>query len=132
MKPSEEKIDAVLGFLVNKLGCRSSIIAKYPWVVAFSMNRRILPRGAVIEVLLSKGLVQTKSLPLLFMYPENIFLRKSIMCHEKEATELLKLYQDKLELARCMKNGKGLQSVQAIFGDSSLTLQANCSRLLAA
>ncbi|XP_028755397.1 transcription termination factor MTERF9, chloroplastic-like [Neltuma alba] len=101
MKASKDKIDAVMDFLVNKLGCESSIVAKYPGVISFSMKRRFLPRGAVIKILLSKGLVQKESLPLLFMYPESTFLRRFIMSNLKEeATQLLKLYQGKLKLAR--------------------------------
>ncbi|XP_028753392.1 uncharacterized protein LOC114712982, partial [Neltuma alba] len=54
---AEDKIDAIMEFLVHKLGCESSTTSKYPTVFTLSLKRRIVPRGAVIQALLSRGLM---------------------------------------------------------------------------
>ncbi|XP_054811998.1 transcription termination factor MTERF6, chloroplastic/mitochondrial-like [Prosopis cineraria] len=99
MKASEDKIDAIMGFLVYQLGCPPSIITKHAVVLSLSLNKRIVPRGSVFQVLLSKGLVKKERWIKLFIYTEREFLDRFILCHEEEASELLKLYQSKLGLA---------------------------------
>ena len=99
MSISQNKIEAVMDFLVNKLGYASSAIARYPSVLSMSLRKRIIPRGSVILVLLSKGLVNQLHLSAMFNYNEKVFLNKFVYCHEKEADELLKLYQAKLARA---------------------------------
>ncbi|XP_028753379.1 transcription termination factor MTERF15, mitochondrial-like [Neltuma alba] len=106
MVAAEDKIDAIMEFLVHKLGFESSTVSKYPTVFTMSFRRRIVPRGAVIQALLSRGLMKKKTLLTKFVYSESYFLRKFVLCHGQEATELLELYQSKLHLARQMKNGK--------------------------
>ncbi|XP_028755457.1 uncharacterized protein LOC114714845 [Neltuma alba] len=99
MITSENKIDAVMEFLVHKMGCESSTISEYPSVFGLSVKRRLIPRGAVIQALLSKGLMERETLFATFIYTENYFLGKFVHCHVQEATELLELYQAKLDLA---------------------------------
>ncbi|KAK4255974.1 hypothetical protein QN277_008897 [Acacia crassicarpa] len=99
MKASEDKIDAIMEFLINKLGCDASTVTRYPHIFSLSLKRRLIPRGAVIEVLLSKGLVKKKTLPVVFIYTDSTFLKRFIMNNKKEASELLNLYKGKLELA---------------------------------
>ena len=99
MSISDNKIEAIMDFLVNKLGYTSSVIARCPAVLSMSLGKRIIPRGSVILVLLSKGLVNQLKLSAIFMCNEKVFLDKFVYRHEKEADELLKLYQAKLTLA---------------------------------
>ncbi|MED6207603.1 hypothetical protein PIB30_037300, partial [Stylosanthes scabra] len=99
MTVSDNKIEAIMDFLVNKLGCAPSVISGYPSVFSLSLEKRIIPRGSVIIVLLSKGLVKVPSLTRLYFPKEIVFLDKFVYCHEKEAAELLKLYQAKMALA---------------------------------
>ena len=99
MSISDDKIEAIMDFLVNKLGYKSSDIARCPVVLSMSLRKRIIPRGSVILVLLSRGLVNELSLSAIFKCNEMVFLDRFIYCHEKEADELLKLYQAKLALA---------------------------------
>ncbi|KAK4255968.1 hypothetical protein QN277_008891 [Acacia crassicarpa] len=100
MTVSEDKIDAIMEFLVHKLGYESSIINRCPSVFALSLQRRILPRGAVIRVLLSKGLMKGKTSLSIFKYSEVYFLRKFLVYHGQKVSGLLDLYQSKLDLAR--------------------------------
>ncbi|MED6164830.1 hypothetical protein PIB30_093911 [Stylosanthes scabra] len=93
---ADEKIEAVMDFLVNKLGYASSCVAKSPVVLNMSLKRRIIPRGSVFLFLQSKGLVKNPGMTAIFMIDEKTFLRRFIFCKKKEADELLKLYQAKL------------------------------------
>ncbi|GMQ01460.1 hypothetical protein CsSME_00048104 [Camellia sinensis var. sinensis] len=56
------------------------------------------------QVLLLKGLIKNNSFNLTTMLkkPEKWFLTKVVNCREEEAPELLKLYKDKLALAKKM------------------------------
>ncbi|KAI9075867.1 hypothetical protein K1719_042147 [Acacia pycnantha] len=105
MKASEDKIDALLEYFILKLGCNSSDICSYPRVIGFSLKKRTVPRGAVIQVLLSKGLVIKGKFLVAFTLSEKDFLRMYVFCHETEANELFELYQSKLDLARDVETG---------------------------
>ncbi|KAI9075892.1 hypothetical protein K1719_042172 [Acacia pycnantha] len=97
MTLSEDHIDAKLEFFVNQLGCNPSSIIKYPNVLGYSLKKRIVPRAAVLQVLLSKGLMKSKTFILKFMLTEKDFLRRVVLCHGQEvANELLDLYRTKL------------------------------------
>ncbi|KAI4306692.1 hypothetical protein L6164_029947 [Bauhinia variegata] len=93
---SEDKIEKIMDFIVNEMGYESSKIARNPVLLGMSFNKRILPRGSVFRVLLSKGLVKKISLSRLFFPSEKVFLEKFITHHENEANELFKLYQAKM------------------------------------
>ncbi|GMY27684.1 transcription termination factor MTERF15, mitochondrial-like [Fagus crenata] len=77
---SEDKIMRVMDFFVNKMGLEASLIVKHPVLLSLSLEKRMIPRVSVIEVLLSKGLVVKKNiyLPTVFMYSENLFLQKFV------------------------------------------------------
>ncbi|XP_059632705.1 uncharacterized protein LOC132275262 [Cornus florida] len=100
MMISEEKIMAVLNFYVNTMGWESSLIAHRPLLMSLSLGKRIIPRCSVLQVLLSKGLIKIPiSLHTLLESTESMFLNKYVTCYE-EAPQLLKLYQEKLDLSK--------------------------------
>lgn len=100
MMASEDKINGVMDFFVNKIGCESSFIARRPALISLSLKRRIVPRGCVYQVLLSNGLIKKDvNLPLLFESTEERFLEKFIKPHKKLIPGLLKLYKQKLEVS---------------------------------
>ncbi|XP_023527657.1 transcription termination factor MTERF6, chloroplastic/mitochondrial-like [Cucurbita pepo subsp. pepo] len=101
MMASEDKINGVMDFFVNKIGYEISYIAKRPALISHSLKKRIVPRGSVYQVLLSKGLIKKDvNLPFLFEATETQFLDKFIDPHKKLIPELLKLYKEKLEDAK--------------------------------
>lgn len=55
---SEDKIDGVMDFLVNKMGWESSLVAKRPKIITQSLEKRIVPRNAVYQALLLQGLIK--------------------------------------------------------------------------
>ncbi|KAL5782311.1 hypothetical protein ACOSP7_007340 [Xanthoceras sorbifolium] len=104
MLASEDKIMTVMDFLVSKMDLEPSAIAKRPDVIVLSMEKRFIPRAAVFQFLLSKGLINRKDTNLitLFTLPEKAFLRKFVNSFD-EPPELLKLYQEKLCIPQMTK-----------------------------
>ncbi|XP_057485671.1 transcription termination factor MTERF15, mitochondrial-like [Actinidia eriantha] len=102
MMISEDKISAAMDFLVNKMGAKISLVAQTPVLLSFSLKKRIVPRSAVYQMLLSKGLIKSNSISLtsLLIPPEKWFLEKLVNRHKNEAPELLRLYKEKLDLAK--------------------------------
>ncbi|GMI72011.1 hypothetical protein like AT5G07900 [Hibiscus trionum] len=101
LSTSEDKIKAVMDFIVNVMGFQASSIAKRPAVLGMSMEKRIVPRGLFVKDLMSMGLLKKElGLPMLFWITEELFLKRFVYCYEEEkASELLKLYNEKLNLA---------------------------------
>ncbi|CDO98890.1 unnamed protein product [Coffea canephora] len=96
MAISSGKIVDVMDFLVVKMGYDPSAILKAPFIVTLSLKKTIIPRCLVHQALLSKGLLKKNvRLATLLVYPEKIFLKRFVECFEKEAAELLKVYQEK-------------------------------------
>ncbi|XVE68712.1 hypothetical protein DITRI_Ditri09bG0091200 [Diplodiscus trichospermus] len=58
MNFSEHKITAAMNFYVNTMGCKSSYIANFRALFSYSLQRRLIPRGSVVQALLSKGLIE--------------------------------------------------------------------------
>ena len=99
---SEDKIMRIMDFLVNKMGLEASLIVKRPELVSNSLEKRLIPRASVIEVLLSKGLVVKKNIyfPTMFQSSEKSFLQKFVTPYREKASDLLKLYKEKLDLSK--------------------------------
>ncbi|XP_020235680.1 transcription termination factor MTERF15, mitochondrial [Cajanus cajan] len=58
MKLTEKTFTRKMSFLVNDMGWPSEAIAEYPVVVAYNLEKRIIPRFSVIKILISKGLLE--------------------------------------------------------------------------
>ncbi|XVF62621.1 hypothetical protein PTKIN_Ptkin09bG0023000 [Pterospermum kingtungense] len=101
MTTSEDKIVAVMDFLLNKMGLEASAVAKHPRILSSSLEKRIVPRALFAKDLLVLGLLKNMSrLSALFESSEEVFLKKFVYCYEEEkASELLKLYEDKINLS---------------------------------
>ncbi|XP_058203234.1 uncharacterized protein LOC131317689 [Rhododendron vialii] len=102
MRVSENKIDKVMDFLVNKTGWGSSFFVRRPEVVSLSLEKRVVPRNAVYQALWSNGLIRSKDIRLesLLLLSEKQFLKKVLSYQEEAAPKLLKLYKEKLDLAK--------------------------------
>ncbi|XP_031739012.1 uncharacterized protein LOC116402803 [Cucumis sativus] len=97
MMRSEDKINGVMDFFVNKMGFNSSVAARRPVLLSLSLKKRIFPRGYVYQVLVSKGLIKKHHNPLLFFEsPENCFIEKFINPHKEQIPGLLESYEQKL------------------------------------
>ncbi|KAE8650381.1 hypothetical protein Csa_010623 [Cucumis sativus] len=97
MALSEDKINDTMDFFINKMGRESSLVARRPSLLSYSLKKRLFPRGYVYQVLLSKGLIKKeKNLDLLFEPPEKRFIEKYINAHKEQVPGLLELYEQKL------------------------------------
>ncbi|KAK3415751.1 hypothetical protein EUGRSUZ_H01508 [Eucalyptus grandis] len=99
MMLSESKITATMDFFVNVVGLDPLVISQRPLAIAFSLGKRIVPRGSVFRVLLSKGLVKPCSLSTLLTISEQKFLEKYVTTYLREVPQLLALYNEKMGLA---------------------------------
>ncbi|KAL5708910.1 hypothetical protein ACHQM5_019656 [Ranunculus cassubicifolius] len=96
---SAENITSTMDHFVNKLGYAPSLIAEQPIVLTYSLERRIIPRCSIIQVLFTNGLLKkTPPLNSFLSYSENAFLKNYITKFEKEVPELMDAYQIKLKL----------------------------------
>ncbi|XP_058209231.1 uncharacterized protein LOC131322094 [Rhododendron vialii] len=101
MKVSEEKITRIMNFLVNKMGLDSSFVLKMPLVLSLSFEKRIVPRCLVYQALQAKGLIKKRNvIGGMLKSTEMLFVQKVVTLAKEEAPELLKLYEEKLSLAR--------------------------------
>ncbi|OMO88726.1 Mitochodrial transcription termination factor-related protein [Corchorus olitorius] len=97
---SEHKIKATMDFFVNTMGLKSSYIANNPQFLSFSLKKRIIPRFAVFQSLLSKGLIKKEiSISTLLSLTENKFLQMFVIRYDDP--HLLKLYEEKLGISKC-------------------------------
>ncbi|KAF5738691.1 hypothetical protein HS088_TW13G01609 [Tripterygium wilfordii] len=99
MTASEKKITGVMDYFINVMGLKPLVVCKDPALLSLSLKKRIVPRGSVARVLLSKGLIKERSLFRWFAYTEKLFLEKLVTCYKEEAPELMKLYTEKLNLS---------------------------------
>ncbi|WJX27878.1 hypothetical protein P8452_16656 [Trifolium repens] len=96
MLVSIDKINLVMSYWVDKLGWDAMAIAKKPYILTVSLEKRIIPRAAVVQFLLDKGLInKIASLTNLFVVPEKLFLDMLIKRFKNESSYLLKLYEEK-------------------------------------
>ncbi|XP_044486335.1 uncharacterized protein LOC123211602 [Mangifera indica] len=97
MMTSEDKIMAVMDIFVNKMGWTLSAIAERPHLFSYSLEKRIIPRAAVVQFLSSKGLLKNGSISLSpYTISDEAFLHKYMNCYD-EAPQLKKLYKEKLD-----------------------------------
>ncbi|GLT54713.1 hypothetical protein SLA2020_278910 [Shorea laevis] len=94
---SEKKIRYVMDFLMNKAGLKPSDIARCPNLFLVSVERRMIPRCAVLQVLMSKAMV-TKKLDLVWLLNSNkqYFEKKFVTPFMEDAPEVIKAYQGKM------------------------------------
>ncbi|CAL5183781.1 unnamed protein product [Lathyrus oleraceus] len=100
MLASVDKIEAVMKFFVDHIGWESLVLAKHPILIMMSLEKRVIPRAFVLKFLESKGLVKDAKLARPFKVSEDVFLKKFVNCFEEEASNLLKLYEEKREVSR--------------------------------
>ncbi|VFR01110.1 unnamed protein product [Cuscuta campestris] len=99
MMVSTEKIKALVDFLVNKMGFEKSVFLKRPLLFSYSLEKRVMPRCLVYQILVAKGLMKS-GLGSLLDVSEKRFLKDYIECHKGEASELLKVYKEKRALVQ--------------------------------
>ncbi|OVA04402.1 Mitochodrial transcription termination factor-related [Macleaya cordata] len=93
MEGSEEKIREVLKFLVNKLNWGPAEASKYPVVFTLSPEKKLNPRYAVIQLLISKKKVNENiKLGPVFKMSDDTFKDKFIDGNEELVADLVDLF----------------------------------------
>ena len=83
------------------MGFETSFIVNRLILIIYSLEKRLIPRALVIEVLQSKGLIKKNiHLAKVFRSFENSFLQKFVTSYMDEVSDLLKLYKGKLDFSK--------------------------------
>ncbi|XP_008809526.2 transcription termination factor MTERF6, chloroplastic/mitochondrial-like [Phoenix dactylifera] len=90
---SEKAIQKKMGFLVKEAGCEPSYVARRPELLMMSLEKRLVPRYHVMEMMKSKGLHGGAfQLATIMQLSEKNFIEKFVLCHKEKAPELHDLY----------------------------------------
>ncbi|CAJ1964356.1 unnamed protein product [Sphenostylis stenocarpa] len=92
MNFSEATFTGKMSFLVKDMGWPPAAIAEYPQVVAYNLEKRIIPRFSVIKILKSKGLLQNMHLSSIICTTEEKFLKKFVINFQKALPLLPDVY----------------------------------------
>ncbi|XP_010250785.2 PREDICTED: transcription termination factor MTERF5, chloroplastic-like [Nelumbo nucifera] len=97
MLSSEKKMGILMEFFVSKLGLKPSDIAKCPNLFLVSLEKRIIPRCSVLQVLMSKGLIE-KDVNVVWVLNSKklIFENKFFIPYQDKAPEIKKAYQGEI------------------------------------
>ncbi|KAI4345446.1 hypothetical protein L6164_012569 [Bauhinia variegata] len=100
MLVSEGKLAAVKDYSVTRMGWDSMLLARYPNIFSRSLEKSIIPRHSVLQVLVSRGLIEDDKSFSPFRASEKAFRQRYVNCFKEEAPELLKLYEEKRNLSQ--------------------------------
>ncbi|KAH7528252.1 hypothetical protein FEM48_Zijuj05G0052800 [Ziziphus jujuba var. spinosa] len=98
MSASVKKIKKLLDFYVNKLNVKPSAISRNPNVLLFSLEKRIIPRCSVLQLLVSAGLVEKEFsiLPVLKLSGKS-FEERWVRKYQQVLPDVVKAHQGKIE-----------------------------------
>ncbi|XP_045833688.1 uncharacterized protein LOC123924764 [Trifolium pratense] len=100
MLRSPDKLNAVMSFWVDGLGWDPSVLLAKPVLFGFSIEKRLSPRASIVKYLLSKGLRRKDaSIYTPFVVSEKLFVEKFVNRFAEHSSDLLKLYEEKMNLA---------------------------------
>ncbi|KAK7304973.1 hypothetical protein VNO77_42870 [Canavalia gladiata] len=94
MKLSEESVAKKMSFLVKDMGFPSEEIAGNPHILAYNLEKRIIPRFSVIKILKSRGLLQKElSIGYLITLTDEKFLKKFVTNFQQDLPILPDVYK---------------------------------------
>ncbi|XP_042004871.1 uncharacterized protein LOC121753695 [Salvia splendens] len=94
MSVSKNKITKILNFIINTMACDVSVFMARPAILGLSFERRIVPRCAFYQALLSKGLVKSSSFGSLLVCSHSLFVEKYVKRFGEKDHEVLELYEE--------------------------------------
>ncbi|KAK1278662.1 hypothetical protein QJS04_geneDACA003689 [Acorus gramineus] len=98
MQLSEKKIKRKFEFFVGELGWEPSSLSGCPVLLCYDLEKRVIPRCSVLQVLLSKDLIKKDmQWTTALMLTEKQFLERFVAKYEQEAPELMRTYQHMTE-----------------------------------
>lgn len=97
MMNSEKKIKKLLDFYMNELKMTPSTISKNPSILLLSLEKRIIPRCSVLQLLMSKGQIKRKiSIAYAFRMTERMFLHRFVSKYQLLIPEVVEAHQGKI------------------------------------
>ncbi|KAG6683915.1 hypothetical protein I3842_12G036500 [Carya illinoinensis] len=98
MRCSEKKIKKMMDFFVNKLKMKPSLISNCPNLLLHSLEKRIIPRCSVMQVLMLKGLIK-EDIGIVYMVTmaEKKFMVKFVSKYQNEVPDVVRAHQGKIE-----------------------------------
>ncbi|RWR75815.1 Mitochodrial transcription termination factor-related [Cinnamomum micranthum f. kanehirae] len=101
MISSEKKIRKGMDYFVNEMGMTPSVISQCPNIILHSLEKRVIPRHFVRQVLTSRNLVsENYSISVMMIMSEKNFLDRFVTKYEEQVPELLMDYRSRMQLAR--------------------------------
>lgn len=98
MVVSEKKIEGILEYLVNIMGIEATVIAGCPNVLKYSLEKRIIPRCSVVQVLITKGLLEKNeySISSVVTLTNDDFLLAFVERYKEIHDELMTAYSQRI------------------------------------
>lgn len=94
LRNSEEKLKIAVEFFLNDVKFERSILVRRPICLMLSMEKRVIPRYRVLQVMKSKRLLKKEpSFVTVLSLPEEEFLEKFISRFRDDVEELLVAYK---------------------------------------
>lgn len=98
MLNSEGKIKKMMHFYVHKLGWDPTFLSKNPLLIDLSLERRVLPRCAVLNILASRRLLGREATLLrLLLLAERSFEANYVVKYSKDITVIHEAYEGMIE-----------------------------------
>nr|CAD1828993.1 unnamed protein product [Ananas comosus var. bracteatus] len=98
MLTSEEKIRRGLEFFLHSLKLAPDDIVRYPILLCYSLEKRILPRCAVLSLLKREGkLEENSSVVQALLATTSSFLERFVMRYQDDVPEVLKAYNGEIK-----------------------------------
>ncbi|XP_060967930.1 transcription termination factor MTERF8, chloroplastic-like [Cannabis sativa] len=96
MLTSEKKIIKLMNFFINKLNIEPSLICKNPSILILSLEKRIIPRSLVLQLLISTGFLK-EGIKFIsyFKMTEKYFVEKVVKKHQHVLPDIVKVYESK-------------------------------------
>lgn len=97
MNSSMKRMEKMLSYLMNELGWTVDYITSYPIALMSSLEKKVMPRVAVMLFLLSEGLVKESSVGRAAVISEAEFSRLFLMPFVKKLPQITEMYKSKKE-----------------------------------
>ncbi|XP_059638869.1 uncharacterized protein LOC132281155 [Cornus florida] len=98
MNSSKEKIRKSMSFFVHQLKLKPKVISKHPTLLLFSLEKRIVPRCAVLQLLMSKNLIKGDlSLISALKMIEKMFMVKFVSKYQNVIPEVIEARQGNIQ-----------------------------------
>ncbi|XAR54432.1 hypothetical protein NMG60_11029551 [Bertholletia excelsa] len=95
---SEKSIRKPVEFFVRKLHWSPSQLSARPYVLTYSLEKRIIPRFSVLQVLVSRNRIKmSMGVRSILLMSEKDFISRFVQEYMEELPEVLDAYQGKLE-----------------------------------